>query len=193
MSLPRYCCFRCLLCIWAYVFEPSRPLACNMMLVWLIFICRVVLWYLPMSPWSWSYTFACMISVRSNRGRHKLVSEPTACRKPPANSLAKVESSLWKTFTNMVVWLTSPHHKWVVLGSFIPRLYSRTLISLLFGLNGFTNSNIRISWSHPPGEPLISDDRLLHHKILKILYDVLLRHSYPLPLQNSVPLLYPYW
>ena len=34
------------------------------------FIFRVVLWYLPMSPWSWSYTFACMISVRLNRGRH---------------------------------------------------------------------------------------------------------------------------
>ena len=33
--------------------------------------CRVVLWYLPVSPWSWSYTFACMISVRSNRGRHR--------------------------------------------------------------------------------------------------------------------------
>ena len=24
-----------------------------------------------------------MISVRSNRGRHKLVSEPTACKNPP--------------------------------------------------------------------------------------------------------------
>ena len=34
------------------------------------FICRVVLWYLPMSPWYWSYTFACMISVWLNRGRH---------------------------------------------------------------------------------------------------------------------------
>ena len=33
---------------------------------------RVVLWYLLMSPWSSSYTFVCMISVRSNRGRHKL-------------------------------------------------------------------------------------------------------------------------
>ena len=31
-----------------------------------------MLWYLPVSPWSWSYTFACMISVRSNRGRHRL-------------------------------------------------------------------------------------------------------------------------
>ena len=29
-----------------------------------------MLWYLPVSPWSWSYTFACMISVRLNRGRH---------------------------------------------------------------------------------------------------------------------------
>ena len=27
--------------------------------------------------------FACMISVRLNWGRHKLVSESTACRNPP--------------------------------------------------------------------------------------------------------------
>ena len=50
---------------------------------------RVVLWYLPVSPWSWSYTFACMISVRLNRGRHKLVSEPTACRNPPSTLLGR--------------------------------------------------------------------------------------------------------
>ena len=38
---------------------------------------RVVLWYLPVSPWSWSYTFACMISVRLNRGRHNIhMAEP---------------------------------------------------------------------------------------------------------------------
>ena len=82
---------------------------------------RVVLWYLPVSPWSWSYTFACMISVRLNRGRHKLVSEPTACRNPPSNSLAEVESRHCKTFTNMAVCLTGPRRHWVVLGSFTPR------------------------------------------------------------------------
>ena len=69
MSVLRYCCFRWLVYDRALVFKPSRPLACNMMLVWIFFICRFVLWYLPVSPWSWSYTFACMISVRF-RGRH---------------------------------------------------------------------------------------------------------------------------
>ena len=62
-----------------------------------------------------------MISVRLNRGRHKLVSEPTACRNPPSNSLAKVESRLYKTFTNMAVRPMGPRRHWVVLGSFTPR------------------------------------------------------------------------
>jgi hypothetical protein len=53
---------------------------------------------------------------------------------PLSNSLVEVESSVWKTFTNIVVWLTSPHHKWVVLGSFIPRLYSGIIFSILFRL-----------------------------------------------------------
>jgi hypothetical protein len=39
----------------------------------------------------------------------------------------------------------------VVLGSFIPRLYSGTLDSLLFGLN-FINTAIRFSYSLSPGE-----------------------------------------
>ena len=84
-------------CVPSYVFGPSRPLACNIKLVLFWFLSRVVLWYLPVSPWSSSYTFECMISVRLNRGHHKLVSEPTACRNPLSNSLAEVESSLWKT------------------------------------------------------------------------------------------------
>ena len=145
MSVLRYCCFHWLVYDRALVFEPSRPLTCNMMLVWLIYVFRVVLWYLPVSPWSWSYTFACMISVRPNRGRHKLVSEPTACRNPLSNSMAEVESSRWKTITNMVVWLTGPRRHWVILGSFTPRLYSGTLISLLFGLNDFTKSDSKFS------------------------------------------------
>ena len=144
MSVLRYCCFRWLVYDRALVFEPSRPLACIMMLVWLI--CRVVLWYLPVCPWSSSYKFACMISVRLNRGRHKLVSEPTACRNPLSNSLAEVESSIWKT--HLLTWLCGLRAhgaNWVVLGYFIPRLYSRTLISLLFGFNGFANYSSRFS------------------------------------------------
>jgi hypothetical protein len=60
------------MCIRAYVFEPSRPLACNINLVLFYFMSRVVLWYLPVSPWAWSCAFACMISARSIRGRHNL-------------------------------------------------------------------------------------------------------------------------
>ena len=39
----------------------------------------------------------------------------------------------------------------------------------------FANSNIRISLSLSPGEPLGPDDRLLHQKIPKTPYDVLSR------------------
>ena len=51
-------------------FEPLRPLSCNIKLVLFYFVSRVVLWYLTMSPWSWSYTFSCIISVWLNWGHH---------------------------------------------------------------------------------------------------------------------------
>ena len=48
MSVLRYCCFRWLVYDRALVFEPSRPLACIMMLVWLIYVlelsCDIFLW-----------------------------------------------------------------------------------------------------------------------------------------------------
>ena len=83
---------------------------------------------------------------------------------PLLNSLAKVESRHYKTFTNMDVCLTGSRRHWVVLGSFIPRLYSGTLISLLFGLNDFAENktNFRFLKILSLGEPLNSDDRLLH-------------------------------
>ena len=55
---------------------------------------------------------------------------------PLSNSFAEVESSRWKTFTNMAVWLTGPRRHWVVLGSFTPR-------SLLSDSN---LSSIRVKW-----------------------------------------------
>ena len=121
------------------------------------FICRVVLWYLPVSPWSWSYTFACMISARSNRGRYKLVSEPTAYRNPLPNSLAEVESRHYKTFTNMAVCLTGPRRHWVVLGSFTPRplLWDSELSSTRVK-RFLLKSDFRFSKIPSPGEPLQS-------------------------------------
>ena len=121
MSVLRYCWFRWLVYDRALVFEPSRPLACIMMLVWLIYVLELRC-DLPVSPWSWSYTFACMISVRSNWGRHKLVSEPTAYRNPPSQTpWPKLSLDIAKTFTNLAVCLTGPRRHWVVVGSFIPR------------------------------------------------------------------------
>ena len=55
---------------------------------------------------------------------------------PLPNSLAEVESSRCKTFTNMVVRLTGPRRHWVVVGSFItqPLLWDSEL------------SSIRVKW-----------------------------------------------
>ena len=123
-----------------------------------------------------------MISARSNRGRHKLVSVSIACRTPLSNSLAEVESSNYKFFTNMVVWLTGPRRHWVVLGSFIPRLYSGTLISRLFGLGILLTLTLGSRAHFFPESPDIIDDHLLRQKILQILLDVFPRPLCPLPL-----------
>ena len=48
MSVLRYCCFRWLVYDRALVFEPSRPLACIMMLVWLILFVELCC---DMFPW----------------------------------------------------------------------------------------------------------------------------------------------
>ena len=48
MFVLRYCCFRWLIYDWAFVFEPSRPLDCNMMLIWLMLFvelcCHIIPW-----------------------------------------------------------------------------------------------------------------------------------------------------
>src|SRR3990170_7985484 len=111
-----------------------------------------------------------MISGRSGRGRHKLVSEPTACRNPLSNSLAEVESSGPKTV--LLTWpcgLRAHIANWVVLGSFIPRLYSGTLNSLLFGLKILLTLTLGSRNHFIPKSPFTSDNRLLRQKTLKIL------------------------
>ena len=108
-----------------------------------------------------------MISIRSNQGRHR--SPSPSFTVPLPTPWPKLSLVVENCFTNLAVRPVVPRRHWVVLGSFTPCLYSGTLISLLFGLNDFTKSNIRISLSLSPGEPLITDDRLLHLKTLKIL------------------------
>ena len=51
---------------WIYLHHINLPILSYFHCFYFTF--RVVLWYLSVSPWSWSYTFACMISVRLNRG-----------------------------------------------------------------------------------------------------------------------------
>ena len=59
---------------------------------------------------------------------------------PLSNSLAEVESSHCKTFTNLAVCLTGPLLHWVVLGSFIPRpiLWDSDLSSIRVKMNLLT-------------------------------------------------------
>ena len=55
----------------------------------------------------------------------------------------------------------------------------------------FAKSNIRISLSLSPGEPFITDDRLLQQKILIILSDVLLKLcaiAFAIPYHRKIPM-----
>ena len=191
MSVLRYCCFRWLVYDRALVFEPSRPLACIMMLVWLIYVVELCCDIFPWVPDLDRTRLLVWLVYDWIRGVTSWYQSRLPVGIPLPHSLAEVESRHCKTFTNMVVRLTVPRRHWVVVGSFIPRLYSGTLISLLFGLNEFANSKIRISWSHPPGEPLTAEDRLLHQKIPKILSDVLSRLC-ARRFCNSLSSIYPY-
>ena len=116
MSVVKYCCFRWLVYDRAIVFGPSRPLACIMMLVWLIYVFRVVLWYLPVSPWSWSYTFACMISVQLNRGRHSYSTKFHMGSMITCASLILKRRSrllLWCYWCNSWCYSSSLHMRWM--------------------------------------------------------------------------------
>ena len=118
-----------------------------------------------------------MISVRLNRGVTSWYQSRLPVGIPLPHSLAEVESSHCKTFTNMAVCLTGPRRHWVVLGSFTPRplLWDSELSSIR--VKRFCKKKTNFSFSHvlSPGEPLTPDDRPLHQKNPKILSDVLLR------------------
>ena len=136
MSVLRYCCFRWLVYDRALVFEPSRPLACIMMLVWLILFLELCCDIFPWVPdldrtrlrvWLVYDWIGGVISWYQSR-------LPIGI--PLPNSLVEVESRHYKTFSNMAVCLTGSRRHWVVLGSFTPR-------PLLWD---FELSSIRVKW-----------------------------------------------
>ena len=145
MSVLRYCCFRWLVYDRALVFEPSRPLACIMMLVWLNYVlelcCDIFPWVLDLDRthlrvwlvYDWIEGVTSWYQSRLPLGS------------PFPTPWPKLSLETENYFTNLAVCLTGTRRHWVVLGSFIPCLYFGTLISLPFGLNDFANSNIRIS------------------------------------------------
>jgi len=164
MSVLRYCCFRWLVYDRGLLFEPSRPLACIMMLVWLIYVLELCCDIFPWVPDLGRTHLRAWLVYGQIGGVTSWYQSRLPVGIPLPNSLAEVESRLYKTFTNMAVRPMGPHRHWVVIGSFTPRLYSGTLSSLLFGLNDFAKNktNFRFSKVLSPGEPLTSDDRLLH-------------------------------
>ena len=170
MSVLRYCCFRWLVYDRALVFEPSRPLACIMMLVWLILFVELCCDIFPWVPDLDRTHLRAWLVYDWIGGVTSWYQSRLPVGIPLPHSLAEVESSHYKTFTNMDVSLTGPRRHRVVLGSFTPRplLWDSDL------------SSIRVKWSllnltlgsryhFHPESPFITDDRLLHVETLKIL------------------------
>ena len=101
MSVLRYCCFRWLVYDRALVFEPSRPLACIMMLVWLILFVELCCDIFPWVPDLDRTHLRAWLVYDWIGGVTSWYQSRLPLGSPLSNSLAKVESSHWKTFTNI--------------------------------------------------------------------------------------------
>ena len=119
MSVLRYCCFRWLVYDRALVFEPSRPLACIIMLVWLTYVLELCCDIFPWVP----DLDRTRLRVWLVYGQIGGITSWYQSRLPVGillpDSLVVVESRHCKTFANMAVRLTGPRRHWVVVGSFI--------------------------------------------------------------------------
>ena len=192
MSVLRYCCFRWLVYDRALVFEPSRPLACIMMLVWLILFLELCCDIFPWVPDLDHTHLRVWLVYDWIGGVTSWYQSRLPVGIPLPTSWPKLSLVIPKLFTNMSVRLTAPRRHWVVLESFIPCLYSGILISLLFGLNDFAKNktNFRFSkillperphfrWSHAAPED--------SEHTLRCSLDTMCHHFY-----NSLPPMYPY-
>ena len=108
MSVLRYCCFRWLIYDRALVFEPSRPLACNMMLVWLILFVELCCDIFPWVPDLDRTRLRAWLVYDWIGGVTSWYQSRLPVGIPLPHSLAEVESIHCKTFTNMDVCLTGP-------------------------------------------------------------------------------------
>ena len=121
MSVLRYCCFRWLVYDRALVFEPSRPLACIMMLVWLIYVLELCCDIFPWVPDLDRTRLRAWLVYDWIGGVTSWYQSRLPVGTPLPHSLTEVESRLYKTFTNMAVRPMGPRRHWVVVGSFTPR------------------------------------------------------------------------
>ena len=97
MYVLRYCCFRWLLCFRAFVFEPSRPLACNIKLV-LFYLClELCCDIFPWVPNLGRTHLRAWLVYGQIGGVTSWYQSRLPVGIPLPNSLAEVESSLWKT------------------------------------------------------------------------------------------------
>ena len=157
MSVLRYCCFRWLVYDRALVFEPSRPLACIMMLVWLIYVVELCCDIFPWVPDLDRTHLRAWLVYDWIGGVTSWYQSQLPVGIPLSNSLAEVESSRWKTFTNMAVWPMGPRRHREVLGSFIPRpLLWDSEPSSIRVKRFLLKTNFRFSKILSPGEPLQS-------------------------------------
>ena len=103
MSVLRYCCFRWLVYDRALVFEPSRPLACIMMLVWLIYDVELCCDIFPWVPDLDRTHLRAWLVYGQIGGVTSWYQSQQPVGIPFPHSLAEVESSHWKTFSNLAV------------------------------------------------------------------------------------------
>ena len=145
MSVLRYYCFRWLLCFRAYVFEPSRPLACIMMLVWLILFLELCCDIFPWVPDLDRTRLRAWLVYGQIRGATSWYQSGLPVGISFHTPWPKSSLVIEKLLLTWLCGLRAHVALWVVLGSFTPHPYSGTLISLLFRLNGFANYNFRFS------------------------------------------------
>ena len=121
MSVLRYCCFRWLVYDRAFVFEPSRPLACIMMLVWLIYVVELCCDIFPWVPDLDCTHLRAWLVYGQIKGVTSWYQSRLPVGIPLPTPWPKSSLVIEKTFTNMAVRLTGPRHHWVVVEFFIPQ------------------------------------------------------------------------
>ena len=121
MPVLKYSCFCWLVYDRALVFEPSRPLACNMMLVWLIYVLELCCDIFPWVPDLDRTRLRAWLVYDWIGGVTSWYQSRLPVGIPLPTPWPKSSLDITKTFTYLAVCLTGPRRHRVVVGSFIPR------------------------------------------------------------------------